>query len=69
MLHIACRDIDIEGCEFVAEGEKIRTVENRFFDHLRDEHPEVVRGLSGAAYRKLEHRIREEIMSAAVHGS
>lgn len=68
MLSIACKDIDIEGCDFVAEGAKIRKVEARFFDHLRDQHPEVVSGLTGGDYRRLERRIREAIMMAAVHG-
>lgn len=69
MLGIACRDIDIEGCDFVAEGTKIHSVEGKFFDHLRDEHPEVIAGLSISDYRRLEHRIREAFMTAAVHGS
>jgi hypothetical protein len=68
MLRIACRDIDIEDCDFVAEGRKIRKVENQFFDHLRDQHPEVIAGLAGGEYRELEHRIREAIMAGAVHG-
>jgi predicted small metal-binding protein len=69
MLRISCRDIDIEGCDFVAEGTKIRKLESSFFDHLRAEHPEVIAGLAGDDYRKLEHRIREAMMTAAVHGS
>jgi predicted small metal-binding protein len=69
MLRIACRDIGIEDCDFAAEGKKMRSVEHSFFDHLRDQHPEVIKGLAGSDYRKLEHRIREAIMVTVVHGS
>ena len=45
MLHVSCADFGIAGCDFVAEERKVRKVEERFFDHLRDLHPEVVSGL------------------------
>jgi predicted small metal-binding protein len=39
MLYVGCKDIGIEGCDFVAEGEKVRKVESKMIEHLRDAHP------------------------------
>jgi hypothetical protein len=45
----------------VAEDRKVRKVEARFFDHLRDRHPEIIAGLADRSYRELEHRVKEAI--------
>jgi predicted small metal-binding protein len=67
MLGVACKDIGIADCDFVAEGKKARKAEGKLFDHLRDQHPEVIAGLAGSDYRELERRIRNAIMPAPVH--
>jgi len=61
MLRISCAAFSTTGCDFVAEDRKVRKVENRFFDHLRDQHPEIIAGLANSGYRELEHRVKEAI--------
>jgi predicted small metal-binding protein len=61
MLRISCAAFGTTGCDFVAEDRKVRKVENRFFDHLRDRHPEIIAGLANGSYRELEHRVKEAI--------
>lgn len=61
MLRISCATFGTPGCEFVAEERKVRKLEEKFFDHLRNEHPEIVAGLADAQYREVEHRVKEAI--------
>jgi predicted small metal-binding protein len=61
MLRISCAAFGTAGCDFVAEERKVRKVEERFFDHLRDQHPEIIAGLTGEKYRELEHHVKETI--------
>jgi predicted small metal-binding protein len=58
MLRVSCSDIGIDGCDLVAEGSKVRKVENAMMEHLRDAHPHMVRGLTDVEYRELETRIK-----------
>lgn len=60
-LRITCADFGFPGCGFVAEESKVRRVEEKFFDHLREHHPEVVTGLTVEEHDELEHRVREAI--------
>lgn len=61
-LCVACRDVGVEGCDFVAEDLKVRRVEEKLFDHIRSVHPELVTGLTWNEYSAFEHRVK-----AAVH--
>ena len=61
MLRISCETFGTPGCEFVAEDRKVRKLEEKFFDHLREEHPEIVAGLAAEQYREVEHRVKEAI--------
>ena len=61
MLRISCATFGTPGCAFVAEERKVRKLEEKFFDHLREEHPEIVAGLADAQYREVEHRVKEAI--------
>jgi predicted small metal-binding protein len=58
MLRVACKDIGIEGCDFAAEGEKVGKVENAMLEHLRDEHPYMIVGLTSEQHKELETRIK-----------
>lgn len=60
MLQVACRDIGVLGCDFVAEGEKIRKVEYQMLEHLRDSHPQLVAGLTYGQHKELETRIASQ---------
>jgi len=46
----------------MAADKKVRKVEERLFDHIRDQHPEMVAGLTYEEHRDLEHRVK-----AAIH--
>ncbi len=60
-LRIACADFGFTGCTFVAEESKVRKVEEKFFDHLREHHPELVTGLSVEQHDELERRVKDAI--------
>ena len=61
MLGVSCADVGVPGCAFVAEERKVRKVEEKYFDHLRDQHPEVLSGIDPDRYRELEHRVKDAI--------
>lgn len=61
MLRISCAAFGVADCAFVAEDWKVRRVEEKFFDHLHDQHPEISAGLANDRYRELEHRVKEAI--------
>lgn len=61
-LRVACRDLGVGGCDFVAEGTKARHVEDKMFDHLRERHPDLVAGLDFKQYAELEHRVKSAIV-------
>ena len=58
MLRVACADIGIADCDFVAEGEKVRKVEGKMLEHLREEHHSMVAGLTDVQHKELEIRIK-----------
>ena len=58
MLRVACKDIGIADCEFAAEGEKVRKVESTMIDHLREEHPAMVAGLTDLQHKELKTHIK-----------
>jgi len=58
VLRVGCKDLGMEGCDFVAEDRKVRKVEEKFFDHLREQHPELITGLTVEQYRELEHKVK-----------
>jgi len=62
MVRVSCKDIGVEGCDFVAEGKKARYVEEEMFDHIRERHPELIAGLDFKQYGELEHRVRAAIV-------
>jgi predicted small metal-binding protein len=57
MLQVGCKDIGVLGCDFVAQGEKVRKVEDRMLEHMRDAHPQLVAGLTFGQHKELETRI------------
>ena len=62
MLRISCAEFGNANCAFVAEDRKVRKLEHRYFDHLRDRHPEMITGLTGEKHRDLEHRVKDAIV-------
>ena len=60
MATLVCRDIGME-CDFVAEGSSPRKIKNKMFEHVRDEHPELIAGITGEGRRELELAMDEAI--------
>jgi len=65
MLCVACKDLGIESCAFSAEADKPRKVEAKLLDHMRDQHPEMVAGITFEEHQQLEGRIKAAIHDAA----
>jgi len=57
MVVLSCKDLGLEDCEFVAEADSERHAENVMLDHIRDEHPEVIAGITDEERRDLLHRM------------
>lgn len=57
MVTLSCRDLGLERCEFVAEADSERHVKNVMFEHVRDEHPELIAGITDEQRRDLMHRM------------
>ncbi len=62
MLRVACSDLGLASCSFVAEDMKVRRVEEKMFDHIRSEHPELIAGLNWEQHAELEHRVKAAIV-------
>ncbi|HOT23377.1 MAG TPA: hypothetical protein PLB30_02245 [Thermoleophilia bacterium] len=56
---LACKDLDIVECEFVASGDSLRKVKDAMFAHARDEHPELIAGITDERHRELERMMEE----------
>lgn len=60
MLQVGCKDIGVLGCDFVARGEKMRKVEYRLLEHMREAHPQLVAGLTDSQHSELAMRISSQ---------
>ena len=68
MLHVACKDIDVLGCDFGAQGESVRKVEDMLLGHMRDTHPQLVAGLTDGQCRELATRITAQMHALEAEG-
>jgi len=59
MYTLACKDLGIVECDFVASGDNLRKVKSAMFTHARDEHPELIAGITDERRRELEHMMEE----------
>jgi len=57
MLQASCAELGTDGCAFVAEGKKSRKVFAEMIGHLRNEHPELVSGITDGQLKELETRV------------
>jgi predicted small metal-binding protein len=57
MLTLSCKDPGLVTCDFVAEADSDRHVKNAMFDHIRDEHPELITGIAYDQRRDLMRRM------------
>jgi predicted small metal-binding protein len=64
MLQVGCKDIGVLGCDFVAQGEKMRKVEYRLLEHMREAHPQLVAGLTDSQHNELVMRISSQAQAS-----
>jgi predicted small metal-binding protein len=57
MVTLSCSDLGMAGCSFVAEADSERHAKNVMFDHIRDEHPELIAGSTDEQRRDLVRRM------------
>jgi predicted small metal-binding protein len=57
MVTLSCKDLSLATCEFVAEADSEPLVENAMFEHIRDEHPELIAGVTAEQRRDLMRRM------------
>ena len=60
MLQVGCKDIGVLGCDFVAQGEKMRKVECGLLEHIRQAHPQLIAGLTASQHNELVMRISSQ---------
>ncbi len=61
MYALSCKDMDVADCDFVAMGDTVRKVQDVMFAHARDEHPELIAGISWEGRRELEQMMEERV--------
>lgn len=61
MYTLACKDLGIYDCDFVASEENVRKIKDAMFAHARDEHPELIAGITSERHREIEHLIEERV--------
>ncbi len=62
MLEVSCRDVGIADCDFLASAPNIRKLENVMLEHARDEHPQLIAGIT-----EEEHEALMQKIAAAAH--
>lgn len=63
MFTLSCKDLGLEGCDFVARGDSARSIKDVMFAHARDEHPELIAGITYERRRELEHLMEERMVA------
>jgi predicted small metal-binding protein len=59
MLEVSCRDLGLADCGFVATAASMRKLENVMLEHTRDEHPELVAGITEEQHEAMMKQIAE----------
>jgi predicted small metal-binding protein len=64
MFTVSCKDLGID-CDYVAEARKLSKAEYEMIGHMREEHPEMIAGLTDVQHKELETRIKSAVREAA----
>jgi predicted small metal-binding protein len=59
MLEVSCRDLGLTDCDYVAVAPSVKKLENQMLGHARDEHPELIAGITEEQHEALLKRIAE----------
>ena len=62
MFEVACRDLGLADCDFSTEADSVKKLESKMLEHARDEHPELIAGITEEEHEALIKRI-----AAAAH--
>jgi len=57
MMEVSCRDLGLTDCEFVGTATSMRKLENVMLEHARDEHPELIAGITEEQHEALMQKI------------
>ncbi len=63
MFTLSCRDLGLTDCDFVVQEESARKIKDAMFAHARDEHPELIAGITDERRRELEHMMEERMVA------
>jgi predicted small metal-binding protein len=66
MLEVSCRDLGLIGCDHVAAAKSVKKLENEMLGHVRDEHPELIAGITEEQHEALLRRIADAAHETAV---
>jgi predicted small metal-binding protein len=61
MYTLTCKDMGMAECDFVASEENVRKIKDAMFAHARDEHPELIAGITFERHRELERLMEERV--------
>jgi predicted small metal-binding protein len=65
MYTVTCKQLGFADCDFVAVGKHRRTVIDEVLGHCRDEHPELIRGMTDEKRSEIEEEIDTHIVETA----
>jgi predicted small metal-binding protein len=65
MYRVTCKQLGFAHCDFVATGKRRRTVVEEVLTHCRDEHPELIRGITDERLAEIEEVIDMHIAEEA----
>ena len=67
MFEVSCRDLGLAECEFTASAQSLKKLESRMLEHARDEHPELIAGITEEQHEALIRQIAEAASETTVH--
>ncbi len=67
MFEVSCHDLGLAECEFVATAPSLKKLVPKLLDHARDEHPELVGGITMEQHDALLKQIAAAAHEVAVH--
>ena len=59
MLEVSCRGLGLAQCDFVASAPNARKLEDKMLEHARDEHPELIAGITEEQHEALIKQIAD----------
>jgi predicted small metal-binding protein len=67
MFEVFCRDLGFAECDFTAFAPSLRKLEYKMLEHARDEHPQLIAGITEEQHEALMKKIAEAAHETAVH--